>query len=132
MAPEVIKKQHYTVKADIWSLGCLMVEMLTACHPYPTLTPMQAIFRIGGHVPPEIPEQLSREAEAFLLKTFTMYFSLFFTQLTFPSLKENAKNALILASFYDTRLLQAVAILVFCSCVNKHLAGPKKILLLFE
>lgn len=72
MAPEVIKKQHYTVKADIWSLGCLMVEMLTACHPYPTLTPMQAIFRIGGHVPPEIPEQLSREAEAFLLKTFTI------------------------------------------------------------
>ncbi|BFZ53971.1 ATP binding [Savitreella phatthalungensis] len=48
MAPEVVRHQRYTSKADIWSLGCLIIEMFTARHPYPDLDQMQAIFRIGG------------------------------------------------------------------------------------
>ncbi|KAJ2222716.1 ATP binding, partial [Coemansia sp. RSA 518] len=33
MAPEVVKDTHYTVKGDVWSLGCLVIEMLTGNHP---------------------------------------------------------------------------------------------------
>lgn len=46
MAPEVVKQTAYTKKADIWSVGCLVIEMLTGSHPWPDLTQMQAIFRV--------------------------------------------------------------------------------------
>ena len=46
MAPEVVKQTAYTSKADIWSLGCLIVEMLTGEHPWAKLTQMQAIFKV--------------------------------------------------------------------------------------
>jgi mitogen-activated protein kinase kinase kinase len=46
MAPEVVKQTHYTRKADIWSLGCMMVEMFTGDHPFPEFSQMQAIFQV--------------------------------------------------------------------------------------
>lgn len=46
MAPEVVKQTAYTFKADIWSIGCLVVEMLTGEHPFPQLSQMQAIFKV--------------------------------------------------------------------------------------
>lgn len=46
MAPEVVKQSAHTVKADIWSLGCLMIEMLTGEHPWANLSQMQAIFKV--------------------------------------------------------------------------------------
>ncbi|PKY39754.1 Pkinase-domain-containing protein [Rhizophagus irregularis] len=71
MAPEVVKQTSYTSKADIWSLGCLIVEMFTGTHPYPQFTQMQAIFKIGVEsISPEIPEGISNEAKEFLKKTF--------------------------------------------------------------
>ena len=51
MAPEVVKQTAYTQKADIWSVGCLVVEMLTGEHPYPQLSQMQAIFKVRSSVP---------------------------------------------------------------------------------
>ncbi|RKP11679.1 kinase-like domain-containing protein [Piptocephalis cylindrospora] len=70
MAPEVVKKQHYTRKADIWSLGCLVVEMFTGEHPFPEADQMQAIFRIGSDSSPDIPEGISDVASDFLTQTF--------------------------------------------------------------
>lgn len=45
MAPEVVKQSIYTKKADIWSVGCLVVEMLTGDHPWAQLSQMQAIYQ---------------------------------------------------------------------------------------
>jgi mitogen-activated protein kinase kinase kinase len=48
MAPEVVKQaSQTTVKADIWSIGCLVVEMLTGEHPFAKLSQMQAFFKVG-------------------------------------------------------------------------------------
>lgn len=47
MAPEVVKQSGHTLKADIWSVGCLVVEMLTGEHPWAQLTQMQAIFKVS-------------------------------------------------------------------------------------
>ncbi|KAK6457683.1 kinase-like domain-containing protein [Scheffersomyces xylosifermentans] len=70
MAPEVVKQTVYTKKADIWSVGCLIVEMFTGKHPFPEFSQMQAIFKIGTHITPVIPEWCTTEAKDFLKKTF--------------------------------------------------------------
>lgn len=71
MAPEVVKQTSYTRKADIWSLGCLVVEMFTGNHPYPDCTQLQAIFKIGNSkASPTLPDVASEEAKTFLQQTF--------------------------------------------------------------
>lgn len=73
MAPEVVKQTEYTLKADIWSLGCLVVEMMTGNHPFPDCSQLQAIFKIGGGTAsPTIPEHASEEAQSFLRQTFEL------------------------------------------------------------
>ncbi|KAK9480840.1 kinase-like domain-containing protein [Lipomyces japonicus] len=74
MAPEVVKQTSYTRKADIWSLGCLVVEMFTGTHPFPEFSQMQALFKIGTQCSPEIPKDVSEEAKDFLGKTFELDF----------------------------------------------------------
>ncbi|KAI4307325.1 hypothetical protein L6164_030527 [Bauhinia variegata] len=71
MAPEVVKgkNQGYGLPADIWSLGCTVLEMLTRQLPYSHLeTPIQALFRIGKGEPPPVPDTLSRDARDFILQ----------------------------------------------------------------
>lgn len=46
MAPEVIEMTCVTAAADIWSVGCLAIELLTGQPPYFDLQPMSALFRI--------------------------------------------------------------------------------------
>ncbi|KAK8846738.1 hypothetical protein IAR55_005825 [Kwoniella newhampshirensis] len=70
MAPEIVKQTSYTSKADIWSVGCLVVEMLTGTHPWADLTQMQAIFRIGSLARPNTPSDISPEAADLLKGTF--------------------------------------------------------------
>lgn len=36
MAPEILKLKEYTNKADIWSLGVIIYEILFKIHPYPS------------------------------------------------------------------------------------------------
>ncbi|KAK7351146.1 hypothetical protein VNO77_10376 [Canavalia gladiata] len=70
MAPEVVKgrNQGYGLPADIWSLGCTVLEMLTGQIPYSNLECMQALFRIGKGERPSIPDSLSRDARDFVLQ----------------------------------------------------------------
>ncbi|KAA8538555.1 hypothetical protein F0562_028251 [Nyssa sinensis] len=70
MAPEVVNRrnQGYGLAADIWSLGCTVLEMLTHQIPYSHMEWMQALFCIGKGVPPPVPDSLSRDARDFILK----------------------------------------------------------------
>ncbi|KAF9932575.1 ATP binding [Linnemannia zychae] len=70
MAPEVVKQIETTYKADIWSLGCLVVEMFTGTHPFPQFSQMQALFQIGSNCTPDIPEDISDDAKDFLRMAF--------------------------------------------------------------
>ncbi|GKU87703.1 hypothetical protein SLEP1_g2062 [Rubroshorea leprosula] len=70
MAPEVVnlRNQGYGLAADIWSLGCTVLEMLTREVPYSHLECMQALFRIGKGEPPPVPDSLSKDARDFILR----------------------------------------------------------------
>ncbi|KAJ3909323.1 Pkinase-domain-containing protein [Lentinula edodes] len=70
MAPEVVKQSAHTQKADIWSVGCLVVEMFTGEHPWAQLTQMQPVFKIGSSAKPTILSDISSEAHDFLTRTF--------------------------------------------------------------
>ena len=90
MAPEVVKQTSYTLKADIWSLGCLVVEMFTGEHPFPNCNQMQAIFQIGsGSAKPNHPETASDEGKDFLNQTFVVDFE------KRPSANELMKSAFL-------------------------------------
>ncbi|XP_040933629.1 mitogen-activated protein kinase kinase kinase NPK1 isoform X2 [Gossypium hirsutum] len=70
MAPEVILQTGHSFSADIWSVGCTVIEMATGKPPWSQqYQEVAALFHIGttkSH--PPIPEHLSPEAKDLLLK----------------------------------------------------------------
>eukprot|EP00754_Rhynchopus_humris_P023336 Rhum_TRINITY_DN14828_c9_g1::Rhum_TRINITY_DN14828_c9_g1_i1::g.123941::m.123941 len=77
MAPEAITSQKsITLKADIWSLGCVVCELLNCGKPpWPSEweSSWQALYAIGNwteELPPEIPDSLSEVAISFLKACF--------------------------------------------------------------
>lgn len=70
MAPEVIELKTVTTASDIWSVGCLAVELLTGQPPYFDLQPMSALYNIVQNPHPPLPPGASPSMQDFLLQCF--------------------------------------------------------------
>ncbi|KAE9074006.1 hypothetical protein PF010_g24851 [Phytophthora fragariae] len=75
MAPELVRAEKGADswrKADIWGVGCVVIEMATARPPWENLSnPLTAMFHIASTTTiPEFPAQLSSTAHDFLSRCF--------------------------------------------------------------
>lgn len=76
MAPEVIRSQGegYSAKVDIWSLGCVVLEMFAGRRPWSNEEAVGAIYKIAnGEIPPipkDVEESIPPLAVAFMADCF--------------------------------------------------------------
>ncbi|XP_041516575.1 mitogen-activated protein kinase kinase kinase 2 isoform X2 [Microtus oregoni] len=71
MSPEVISGEGYGRKADIWSVACTVVEMLTEKPPWAEFEAMAAIFKIATQpTNPKLPPHVSDYTRDFLKRIF--------------------------------------------------------------
>ncbi|XP_060189626.1 mitogen-activated protein kinase kinase kinase 18-like [Lycium barbarum] len=70
MAPEVARGEEQGCPADIWALGCTIIEMAAGGSPWTNVTnPASLLYRIAfSGQSPEIPKLLSLQAKDFLSK----------------------------------------------------------------
>jgi len=68
MAPEVIQQTGYGRRSDVWSLGCVIIEMATGRHPWGVFdNPMAAMMRIGmSDSTPPVPDFVSEACRDFI------------------------------------------------------------------
>ena len=72
MAPEMLRGESYGRKVDIWSLGCVIIEMATATHPWKNIRQFDELFAAAHNsYNPEIPNQLSESCKEFIKLCFT-------------------------------------------------------------
>ncbi|KIW02767.1 hypothetical protein, variant [Verruconis gallopava] len=79
MAPEVIRSQGqgYSAKVDIWSLGCVVLEMFAGRRPWEKEEAIGAIYKLGSlNQAPPIPDDVSSNvgpaALSFMWDCFTI------------------------------------------------------------
>ncbi|KAL8866248.1 MAG: hypothetical protein Q9174_006413, partial [Haloplaca sp. 1 TL-2023] len=79
MAPEVIRSHGtgYSAKVDIWSLGCVVLEMFAGRRPWSKDEAIGAIYKLGElnmapPIPDDVAEGIEPEAVAFMLDCFTV------------------------------------------------------------
>lgn len=71
MAPEVARGEEQGCPADIWSLGCTIIEMATGMSPWPNVNsdPLSILYKIAfSGESPKFPEFLSTKAKDFVSK----------------------------------------------------------------
>ena len=77
MAPEVVRSegQGYSAKIDIWSLGCVVLEMFAGRRPWSKEETIGAIYKLGSlnqapPIPDDVSDSVSPEAVAFMSECF--------------------------------------------------------------
>merc|ERR1711959_5731 len=68
MAPEVVASSRYGQCSDVWSFGCLMIEMGTARTPWGQFeNQVAALIKIGmSRETPPLPEGISEDCHSFI------------------------------------------------------------------
>ena len=54
-APEIFNKKEFNCKADVWSLGCVIYEIVELKYLYDFKHPNELLHKIQNVEPPELP-----------------------------------------------------------------------------
>ena len=94
MAPEVISGKEYGFKVDIWSIGCIVVEMLTSRPPWDEFKEMHVLVKLHEGKPPtyKLLEQ-HNDIESFLRHCFQIE----------PANRPSARELLLKSDFCKSR-----------------------------
>ncbi|RKP01277.1 hypothetical protein CXG81DRAFT_12205, partial [Caulochytrium protostelioides] len=65
MAPEIARGEGYSANVDVWSAGCLVLEMLTGHHPWYGIKG-NTIYLLGMGKTPPIPDSVGASSQAFI------------------------------------------------------------------
>lgn len=67
MAPEVVNpKRSYNLMADIWSLGCTVLEMAIGKPPFGDMESHGVLWKVGHGEGPPIPDELEDDLKSFI------------------------------------------------------------------
>ena len=79
MAPEVVRSQGmgYSAKVDIWSLGCVVLEMFAGRRPWAKEEAVGAIYKLGSlnqapPIPDDVATTISAGALSFMFDCFNV------------------------------------------------------------
>jgi serine/threonine protein kinase len=100
MAPEVIEQNVSRTASDIWSVGCVVVELLEGQPPHGDLAPMQAMWRIVQDESMRVPEGASPVRISHIYNSFAdlvdcerLSISLFPKRPKYQSISQKATQA---------------------------------------
>uniref|UniRef100_A0A1I8Q0C0 Serine/threonine-protein kinase ULK3 n=1 Tax=Stomoxys calcitrans TaxID=35570 RepID=A0A1I8Q0C0_STOCA len=133
MAPEIIRKQRYDARADLWSIGVILYECLFGRAPYSSKTIEELLTRIKSceriTLPPNV--RISKECEDLLSRllqhdpakriAFNDFFNHAFLDLkTVPSEKtlQKAIDLVTQAVEYDEKQNYKEAYYLYCSSLQ--------------
>lgn len=106
MAPEVIKRERYNSKVDIWSLGAVAMEMAQQHPPYHGQPSLRVLFHLAtkGAPPLKQPKKWSPEFQDFLAQCFIM------DPDQRPSAEQLLEHPFIAKASPNSKLEQAISI----------------------
>ena len=80
MAPEVVrsKGRGYSAKVDVWSLGCVVLEMFAGRRPWGKEEAVGAMYKLGNlneapPIPDDVSQNITPKALSFMWDCFQMY-----------------------------------------------------------
>jgi len=67
MSPQILKRENYTSKCDIWSIGLIMYELLYGTTPWPSHNVVELVSKLFNN-PLKFPEfpVVSEETKTFI------------------------------------------------------------------
>lgn len=103
MSPELIQKQDYNEKTDIWSVGIIAIELAHGEPPHLRVPPLKAMFLITSSDPPKLNQKMnfSQDFQEFIDKVLAKD----------PKMRLSAEEALRL-NFFKNRNKESVRILI--------------------